>query len=74
MQQFGKILIFIGLLVIIVGVIVWLFHDKMGWLGNLPGDINIRKGNTRIYIPVTTMILISIFLSFILWIIGKIFK
>jgi hypothetical protein len=47
------------------------FADKLPWLGKLPGDISFRKGNFSFYFPLTTGILLSIFLSIILSLIGR---
>ena len=43
----------------------WL-HDKLGWIGRLPGDIRIERDNYRVYIPITTMIIASVLLTLIL--------
>jgi len=56
-----------------VGLIVYFAGNKLSWLGHLPGDIRIEKENVRIYFPVTTMILISVVLSLILYLIRKLF-
>ena len=69
MQAIGKILIYAGLLLLIGGLAVYFFHDKLSWLGNLPGDIRIERDNVKIYIPITTMLILSLLLSVILWII-----
>jgi hypothetical protein len=71
MQQAGKILIFAGLVLIVIGVVLYLLPGKFGWFGNLPGDIRIKRENFQFYFPLTTMILISVFLSLLLWIIRK---
>ena len=73
MIHIAKILIFTGVLLIIAGVIIWFAGDKLSWFGHLPGDINIRKENFRIFIPVTTMILLSAVLSLLLYVIRKLF-
>ena len=67
----GKWLIVIGLLLIIAGIIIYFFHDKLGWIGRLPGDIRIERENFRFYFPVTTMILLSLVVSFIIWLLRK---
>ncbi len=72
MQQIGKIIILIGIVLIILGIIFYVFSDKLQWFGNLPGDIKIKKEHFTFYAPITSMILISIVISFIIWIIGKI--
>ena len=67
----GKYLIVAGLLVVVSGLIIYFFHDKLHWLGKLPGDIRIEKENFRFYFPITTMILLSILVSFLLWLFRK---
>jgi uncharacterized membrane protein len=73
MPQLGKILITIGVILIIAGFIVYFAGNKLGWIGHLPGDIRIEKENFRFYFPITTMILISVILTLILWIVRKLF-
>ncbi len=73
MPQLSKILIFAGIILIIAGVIVYFAGNKLNWIGNLPGDIRVEKENFKFYFPITTMILLSIVVSFIIWIIRKIF-
>lgn len=67
----GKWVIIIGAFVILAGVIIYFFHDKLHWIGRLPGDIRIEKDNFRFYFPVTTMIIFSIVLTLIITIIKK---
>ena len=73
MEQIGKILIFSGIILLIAGLIIYFAGNKLSWLGHLPGDIRIVKENVRIYIPITTMILVSVILSLILYLIRKLF-
>jgi hypothetical protein len=73
MEPIGKTLMIIGIILVIAGAIVYFAGNKLNWLGHLPGDINIVRENVRIFIPVTTMILISAVLSFILYLIRKLF-
>jgi uncharacterized membrane protein len=73
MSSFAKILIFTGAILIIAGLLLWLTEGRTGWLGHLPGDIRIRKENFSFYFPITTMIIISIVLSVLLWLIRKLF-
>lgn len=60
-----RALITLGLIVIAVGLL-WPWITKLG-LGRLPGDIVIERENFRFYFPLTTMILISIVISLLLW-------
>ncbi len=74
MEDFGKILIYTGLLIAVIGFFIYMF-DKLPFnLGRLPGDIYIKKDNFVFYFPLTTSILISIILSAIFIIISKISK
>ncbi len=69
----GKQLIIIGIIISLAGTLIWLLGDKLSWFGNLPGDIKIEKENFKFYFPITSMILVSIALSFLLWLFRKIF-
>jgi ribose/xylose/arabinose/galactoside ABC-type transport system permease subunit len=66
----GKIIIFIGLLLVAIGL-VCMVGNKLPSIGKLPGDIAIERKNYSFYIPVTTCIVISIVLSFIFWLFNK---
>jgi len=70
----SKILITIGLCFITVGLIIHLFGDKMGWFGNLYGDIKIVKSNYGFYFPITSMIIISIVLTVVFNLYSRFFK
>jgi len=72
-SETGKWVIGIGVIIIIVGIIIYFFHDKLNWIGRLPGDIRIEKENFRFYFPITTTILFSLFGTLILWLIRKFF-
>ncbi|HEY9129103.1 MAG TPA: DUF2905 domain-containing protein [Sulfurovum sp.] len=74
MAEVGKTIIFIGIFIIIIGVIL-LFSDRLPFnLGRLPGDIAIKKENFSFYFPITTSILISIVLSLLFYLFGKFFR
>ena len=71
-QQTGKYIIVFGVLIIIVGAIVYFFGNKLHWVGRLPGDIRVEKENFRFYFPITTMILLSIILTLLVNVIRRI--
>jgi len=73
MEQFGKILVLLGAITLVVGAILWFAGGKLDWFGSLPGDIKIKRENFSFYAPITSMILVSILLSAILWLIRKFF-
>jgi DUF2905 family protein len=66
MPGFGKSLIILGLIIAAIGVIFSL-SGKFPWLGRLPGDIYVKRENFSFYFPLATSILISLILSFVVW-------
>ena len=71
-SQSGKYLILAGIIIVILGIIIYFFSDKLHWIGRLPGDIRVEKENFRFYFPITTMIIASILLTIIIQIIKRI--
>jgi hypothetical protein len=72
MQQTGKYIIVFGGLIVLIGVVVYLFGNKLHWIGRLPGDIRIEKENVRFYFPLTSMILFSVLLTIIINLVRRI--
>lgn len=70
-QHLGKYLLIIGAVIALLGGLIWLLGDKINWFGNLPGDIRVERENFRFYFPITTMILLSIAISLLLWLIRR---
>ncbi len=66
-QQFGKWLVLIGALIIVVGVLVMLL-GRIG-LFRLPGDFEFGGRNWRVYIPLASSIILSLLLTLIFWLI-----
>jgi hypothetical protein len=66
MTGLGKILIYLGLMLIVIGVILTL-AGKLPWLGRLPGDIAIERDNFSFYFPIATSILVSVIISLVLY-------
>ena len=62
LEGLGKLLIYVGIAIVLVGALLML-AGKVSWLGRLPGDLLIKKTGFTIYIPITTMILVSLFLT-----------
>jgi nitrogen fixation-related uncharacterized protein len=73
MNQLGKIIIVIGIMLVVVGIVVYFWGNKFSWIGRLPGDIRVEKENFIFYFPITTMILISIVLTILIRIFNKFF-
>ena len=70
-RQIGAILIASGLILALFGLLVW--SGALSWFGRLPGDIRIGTERSRVFIPVTSSILLSIALSLVLYLLRKIF-
>ncbi|MDH3309535.1 MAG: DUF2905 domain-containing protein [Gammaproteobacteria bacterium] len=64
-----RILVTLGVILIVAGL-AWPWLVKLG-LGRLPGDFVVERENFRFYFPITTMILISLVLSLIVWLFRK---
>ena len=64
-----RALITIGLVLVMIGLL-WPVIQRLG-LGHLPGDIVIERENFRFYFPITTLIVVSIVISLILWFLRK---
>lgn len=70
MPAFGKTLILIGLLLVVLGLVLT-FAEKIPWLGRLPGDIVVKRENFTFYFPLATSIIISIILALLFWLFGR---
>jgi len=70
-QDTGKYIVLIGFAVILIGALIYFFHDKLHWIGRLPGDIRIEKESFRFYFPITTMIIFSILLTVLIRVVRK---
>jgi hypothetical protein len=66
MNELGKMLFVLGVMIALVGLMLWTGVGK-GWLGRLPGDINYSRSNFSFSFPLVTCILLSLLLSLLLW-------
>lgn len=62
MRDLGRLLAIFGGVIMIVGIALWSGFGA-GWLGRLPGDIRLERGNTAFYFPIVTCIVVSIVLT-----------
>jgi len=69
MTNTQKILIFLGVVIIIIGF-TWPWLSKIPF-GKLPGDIVVDKPNFKFFFPITSMIIVSLVISFIVWLVKK---
>jgi hypothetical protein len=71
MTGLGRTYIFLGLLLVLIGVLIIGLNRLNLPLGRLPGDFNWRGKGWSVSVPLATSILISVLLSLLLWAIGR---
>ncbi|QMW01155.1 DUF2905 domain-containing protein [Spirosoma foliorum] len=70
----GKYIIVAGAAILLIGLIVYVWGDKLNWLGRLPGDIRIEgKNGGGFYFPIVTCIVVSIVLNLLIGLIRRFF-
>jgi len=62
----GKWLVIAGLVLATLGLILQYAPGLLGWFGRLPGDIRIESGRTRVFVPITSMLIVSVVLTIII--------
>lgn len=67
----GPVLVVVGAAVVVVGLLVW--TGALDWFGRLPGDLNVQRDGLRVWIPITSMLLVSAVLSLLLWLLRRLF-
>ena len=65
----GPMIVLAGVALIVVGLAVW--SGALGWFGRLPGDIRIERDSMRIYIPLASMLLISVVLTLLMYLLNR---
>ena len=65
----GPVIVILGVAIVLLGLVVW--SGGLGWFGRLPGDIRIERETVRIYIPVVSMLLVSVVLSLLLYVLNR---
>ena len=74
MADVGRMLMLLGVVLIVVGGVLWLggaVGGKVPFLGRLPGDIHVERGNWSFYFPLTTSILLSLVLTLVLTLLSR---
>jgi hypothetical protein len=67
----GTILIVIGVGLILVGLLIW--SGSLSWFGHLPGDIRIERETVRVYVPIVSMLVVSLAVSLALYLVRRFF-
>ncbi|HYG10894.1 MAG TPA: DUF2905 domain-containing protein [Pyrinomonadaceae bacterium] len=67
----GLLVIFVGVAVVVIGLLV--YAGALSWFGRLPGDLSFGSERTRVFIPLTSMLIISLVLSLVMWALRRFF-
>jgi hypothetical protein len=74
-MRIGNLLMLFGGIIVLIGVLVRFAPGMFGWFGNLPGDIRIENENSRVFIPIGSMIVVSLGLTLVInavrWFLGE---
>jgi DUF2905 family protein len=65
----GPLLVTLGVGLVIVGLLAW--SGVLSWFGRLPGDIRIERETVRIYFPITSLLIVSVVLSLVLYLVRR---
>ena len=71
MRSVGLLVIIIGVCVVVAGLLI--YSGGLSWFGSLPGDIRIERERLRVYIPITSMLLLSLVISLLLYLLRRLF-
>jgi hypothetical protein len=69
-NDLGRVLVVAGVVMAVVGVVV-LLVGRVPWLGRLPGDIHVERGNWSFHFPLATSLLLSVLLTLVFYLIGR---
>lgn len=67
----GPVIVLLGLAIVLIGLLVW--SGGLSWFGRLPGDIRIERETVRFYIPIVSLLLVSVVLSLVFYLINRFF-
>lgn len=70
MKDFSKWLVLFGVFATVIGLILNVFADKLGWLGKLPGDISLGSKNVRFYFPFASLVLLNLLIYIVIRVIN----
>jgi hypothetical protein len=68
-RSLAFLLMGLGLALVVAGLLVW--SGALSWFGRLPGDLRIERPQVRVYVPLTSMLLVSLVLSLVMALIKR---
>lgn len=73
-MRVSSLLIAVGVGIALIGVVLRYFPDAFSWFGNLPGDIKYESETGRVFIPLTSMLVVSVVATVIINLVGRLFR
>ena len=70
-RTIGQLVITLGVILVVVGLAA--MRGWLSWFGNLPGDVRVQRENVHLYIPIVSMLLISILFSVLSYVVRRFF-
>jgi len=67
----GGGIVLAGIVIVLVGLLA--MTGGLSWFGRLPGDIRVERENARLYVPITSMVIVSVVLSAIMYVVRRFF-
>ncbi len=71
-RNIGPLVVLAGIVVVVLGVLVW--AGGLSWFGRLPGDVRVERGNVRVYVPLVSMLLVSVVATLVLTLVRYLFR
>lgn len=68
-MNLGPTLILAGVALVLIGLLFW--SGALSWFGRLPGDIRIERESVRVYVPLVSMLIVSLVLSLVLYLVRR---
>lgn len=68
-RNLGGLLVVVGVVVALVGLVLW--AGGLSWFGRLPGDLRLEGERTRVFVPITSMLVVSVVLTLVVNLVGR---
>jgi hypothetical protein len=68
-KPLGQLIVMLGLALIVIGLVT--MRGWLGWFGHLPGDVRVERENVRVYVPIVSMLLISLLFSVLSYVLRR---
>lgn len=68
----GMLIVVVGIGLVVVGLLVW--SGAFGWFGRLPGDLRFEGEHSRVYVPITSAIVLSVVATVVINLVGRLWR